>query len=335
MRKQSKLKFLITFTTLLLLGLTQHLHAAAQPQFFRIATGGTSGTYFPLGGVIASAISDSKQCQTKENCGVPGLVAIARTSSGSVANINAIRAKSVESGFIQADVAHWAYTGTGLFEKLGKMKDIRIIAALYPETVHLVARKGSGIDSVQALKGKRVSLDEIGSGTLVDARLILKSVGLSDQDFTPEYIKPSSAKIKDNHLDAFFIVAGYPTGSVVELTASGVGTLVPIKGPEIEALIQQHPFFQKDIIPAGTYKSVPETPTISVMALWVVHKNVDANLVYEIIKSLWSKHSRKLLDNGHAKGKQITRENALKSQVIPLHPGAERFYQEAGLIEKP
>ncbi|MEN8237243.1 MAG: TAXI family TRAP transporter solute-binding subunit [Pseudomonadota bacterium] len=331
MYKKLALLSLITIATLSLLDSQSPNLIASQPTFFRIATGGTAGTYFPLGGVIANAISQSHQCQDKENCGVPGLTAIAQTSNGSVANINAIHAKSVESGFVQADVVHWAYTGTGLFAKRGKIEDIRIIAALYPETVHLVVRKGSGIDSVHGLKGKRVSLDEIGSGTLVDAQLIMESAGLSKRDFTPEYIKPSGAKIKDNHLDAFFIVAGYPTGSVVELTASGAGSLVPIAGKGIDDLVKQYPFFQSATIPASTYKGVPDTPTISVMALWVVHKDVDENLVYAITKALWSKHSRKLLDNGHAKGKQITQANALKSQVVPLHSGAARFYREVGM----
>ncbi len=331
MRTISKLTTLFAIG---LLALCTTMQAAPQQKFFRIATGGTSGTYFPLGGIIANAISESKsyEAKEKENFGVPGLVAIAQATSGSVANVNAIKAKSVESAFIQADVAYWAYTGTGLFEKRGKVEDLRIIAALYPEAIHLVAGKDAGIDSVRSLKDKRVSLDEIGSGTLVDARLILKSAGLSEKDITPEYIKPSSAKIKDEHLDAFFIVAGYPTGSVVELTASGAGILVPLTGKGIDALIKKYPFFQADTIPAGTYKNVPATPTISVMALWVVHKDVDEDTVYAITKALWSDHTRELLDSGHAKGKLITLDNAIKSQAIPLHSGAARFYKEAGVM---
>ncbi len=300
---------------------------SATPKFFRIATGGTTGTYYPIGGLIANAIS-----QQSKAYGVPGLVAIAQASNGSVANINAIRSKTVESAFVQADVAHWAYTGTGLFADKGKVADIRLIATLYPETIQLVAHTDSPINSVQDLKGKRVSLDEPGSGTLVDAQLILKAVGLTDQDFTAEFIKPSSAKIKDRHLDAFFIVAGYPTGSVVELTASGFGKLVPIAGAEIDQLIAQMPFFHADSIPAGVYKNQKAVQTLSVMALWVVHGDVDEDLVYAITKSLWNENTRKQLDHGHAKGKLITQENALKSQVIPLHPGAERFYREVGML---
>src|SRR6478609_6892610 len=201
--------------------------AAQDPTFFRIGTGGTAGTYFPIGGLIANAISGS------DGKGVPGLVATAVASNGSVANINAVQGGSSESGFTQSDVAYWAYTGTGLYEGKGKVEDLRLIATLYPETIHLVARKGANIKSVADLKGKRVSLDEPGSGTLVDARLVLGAFGLTEKDIQPEYLKPGPAgdKMKDGGLDAFFFVGGYPTSAISELASAGGGVdLVPVTG---------------------------------------------------------------------------------------------------------
>jgi hypothetical protein len=262
-------------------------------------------------------------------------VAIAQSANGSVANINAIKAGTLESGFSQSDVAYWAYTGTGIYEGKGKVEELRAIASLYPESIHLVARKGAGIKSVRDLKGKRVSLDEPGSGTLVDARIILEAYGLSEKDVDADYLKPSPAinKIKDNQLDAFFIVAGFPTGSVVELASSVGADLVSINGPEADALIKKYGFFARDLIPAGTYEGIGDTETISVGAQWVVSANVDADLVYEITKALWNDKSRQLLDKGHAKGKSITKETALDGVGIPLHPGAERYYKEAGLLK--
>src|SRR5438046_7136398 len=149
------------------------LRAQQDITFFRILTGGTAGTYYPIGGLIANAISNppgSRACAEGGSCGVPGLVATAVASNGSVANINGITSGQMESGFTQSDVAFWAYTGTGVYEGKPKVADLRLIANLYPETIHVVARKGAGIKSVADLKGKRVSLDEPGSGTLVDAR---------------------------------------------------------------------------------------------------------------------------------------------------------------------
>ena len=311
---------------------------AQEMRFFRIGTGGVAGTYYPIGGLIADIISSppgARPCNKGGSCGVPGLVAIAQSSNGSVANVNAIKSGELESGFVQSDVAYWAYTGTGIFEDQGKVENLRAIANLYPESVHIVARKDAQIASVRDLAGKRVSLDEPGSGTLVDARIILGAFGLSESDLQAEYIKPSPAvaQIRDNQLDAYIIVAGYPTGSVVELSASVGADLVPIDGPEVDALLENYQFFARDLIPAGTYEGIGETPTISVGAQWVVGAEVDEELVYGITKALWHETARQLLDNGHAKGKAITLETALDGVAIPLHPGAERYYREVGLLD--
>jgi TRAP transporter TAXI family solute receptor len=179
-----------------------------------------------------------------------------------------------------------------------------------------------------------VSLDEPGSGTLVDARIILDAYGLSEDDLEAAYVKPSVAvaQMGDGELDAFIIVAGYPTGSVVELCATIDCELVPLDGPQADALLKDYRFFAKDTIPAGTYAGVPETPTLSVGAQWVVGAEVDEDLVYGITKALWHDNARRLLDDGHAKGRSITLETALDGVGIPLHPGAERYYREAGML---
>ena len=327
---------------LLALAVLATLGGAASPEaqemrFFRIGTGGVADTYYPIGGLIADILSSppgARPCEQGGSCGVPGLVAIAQSSNGSVANVNGIKSGELESGFVQSDVAYWAYTGTGILKGKGKVANLRAITSLYPESIHIVTRKGADIHSVRDLKGKRVSLDEPGSGTLVDARITLKAFGLTEADIKPEYIKPSPAvgKIRDNQLDAFIIVAGYPTGSVVELASSVGCDLVPIAGPEVDALLKKYQFFAKEVIPAGVYEGIGETQTISVDAQWVVGAEVDADLVYGTTKALWTPTARQLLDHGHAKGTSITLETALDGIGIPLHPGAERYYREVGLI---
>jgi TRAP transporter solute receptor, TAXI family len=302
---------------------------AQSPAFFRIGTGGTAGTYYPIGGLIANAISGA------EGKGVEGLVATAVASNGSVANINAIQGGSMESGFTQSDVAYWAHTGTGLYEGKGKVEDLRLIATLYPETIHVVARKDAGINSIADLKGKRVSIDEPGSGTIVDARIVLGAFGLTEDDIEAEHLKPGPAGdlLRDGGLDAYFFVGGYPTGAVSELATSAGISLVPISGPEVDKLLEEYSFFAKDTVPAETYTGVGETQTISVAAQWVTSAKQSDDLVYNITKTLWNENSRKELDAGHAKGKMITLENATTSLGIPLHPGAERFYKEAGVLK--
>lgn len=302
------------------------LMASAQAQqFFRIGTGGTAGTYYPVGGMIANAVSQ------------PGkIVVTAQASNGSVANVNAIAGGSLESGFSQADVATWAQKGTGIYEGKPNVPGLRLIANLYPESVHIVARKGSGIKTVADLKGKRVALDEPGSGTLVNARLILAAYGVKEADIKPEYVKPNQAgdKMKDGALDAFFFVGGAPAGAIAELASSGTGIeLIPIEGPQAEGLRMASPFFAPDTIPADTYKGVAAVKTLSVGAQWVTSDKADTNTVYEITKALYSEATQKTLAAGHAKGKLITKENAVKGAGIPFHPGAEKFYREAGLLK--
>lgn len=186
------------------------------------------------------------------------------------------------------------------------------------------------------LKGKRVALDEPGSGTLVDAKLILAAYGLSEADIKPEYVKPNQAgdKMKDGSLDAFFFVGGAPAGAIAELASSGAGIeLIAIDGPQAEGLRMASPFFTVDTIAADTYKGVGKVQTLALGAQWVTSAKADTQTVYEITKALYSEATQKTLQAGHAKGKFITRENAVKSAGIPFHPGAEKFYREAGLMK--
>ena len=312
--------------------------ATQEMTFFTIGTGGTGATYYPLGGVIANAVSNppgSRPCDEGGSCGVPGLIAVAQSSRGSVNNVNGIQSGLFDSGFSQSDVAYWAHTGTGVFDGQEPMADLRAIAALYPEHIHLVARADAGIETVADLAGRRVSLDEPGSGTYVDALLILDAYGLSEEDIVAEYLKPGPAgdAIRNGQLDAYFIVAGYPTGAVVELASAVDVTLVPIAGAEAESMVTQYGFFSIDEIPDGTYDGIDATQTLAVGAQWITSAGADEDLIYGITQALWNDNTRRLLDVGHAKGASVTSDTALDGIGIPLHPGAERFYREAGLLD--
>ncbi len=312
--------------------------SAQEIKFFTIGTGGTAFTYYPVGGVIANAISKppgSRECGEGGSCGVEGLIASAVSSRGSVDNVNAIISGLRNSGFAQSDVAFWAYTGTGTMDGQEPATELRTIAALFEEHIHLVALADSGINSVADLKGKRVSLDEPGSGTYVDAGLILEANGLGVDDVTAEALKGNAAAeaLRNGKIDAFFAVAGFPTGGIVELASSADIKLVPIDGAGADALTEKYGFFAASDIPAGTYEGVDATPTVAVGAQWFTSAKEDEELIYNITKALWNDESRKLLDVGHAKGKTITTDTALNGIGVPLHPGAERFYKEAGLIK--
>ena len=308
--------------------------AAEELRFFRIGTGSTSGIYFPIGGLIASAISNppgSRDCARGGSCGVPGLIAVAQATHGSVDNVKAMAKGDLESGLSQADIAYWSYSGKGMFRGKNRITNLRAIANLYPESVHIVTRKDAGIKSVRGLKGKRVSLDVTGSGTRVNAELILRRYGVGLKAIRPVYVQlgPAIDMMREGRLDAFFFVAGYPVGAIAELAEKIPLQLVPIAGKTAKQLRRSDLFFTETVIPAGTYKGVDKTPTLSVGALWIVRADIDEKLVYGITRALWHKNTRRLLDNGHPKGKLIRKVSALDGLVVPLHAGARRYYGEA------
>lgn len=310
---------------------------AQELSLFRIGTGGTGGTYYPIAGMVAQAISNpSGQCPGDEICGVPGLVAVAQSSSGSVANVKDIAAGRIESGFVQSDVAFWAFNGTDAFEAEGRQGTLRAIANLYPESFHIVVRRDSGIESVRDLAGKRVALDEVGSGTLVGAQLVLEAFGLTEKTVQFAYLKSSDAmeKLVAGELDAFFLIAGYPARVIHWANEQVEVSLVPVSGEEIDALVEKNPFLRFDKIPAGVYRGVREVKTLTVAAQWITHEDIEEETVYGILQALWRTEARRLLDRGHAKGQAIRIETALEGISIPLHRGAQRFYEEIGLLER-
>ncbi len=314
---------------------------ADEPRFFRIGTAGATGTYFQIGGILASAISSppgSPNCQRGGNCGVPGLIAVAQATQGSVENVDMIGRAQLESALSQADIASAAYRGNGIFRTKGAIASLRAIAALFPESIHIVVARDSPIKTLRDLKGKRVGLGEKESGTLADARIVLEAAGLSERDLKPDYSRlgEAAAGIREKTLDAFFLVGGYPIPAVAELAATTPIRLVTIGDETIDKLKKRYPFFTRTTIPVDAYPGLDgETPTLGLNALWVVAASVPDQLVYEITKSLWSEPTRKFLTTRHIIGRRVAPERALEGIDIPLHPGAERYYRENFLLTDP
>lgn len=317
---------------------TASAHAAlpVEPQVVRLATGGVGGTYRPIGNLIAQALSshDASSCATAPDCPAGGVLVVSQTSNGSVANVEAMERGLVELALTQSNIADWAFRGTGRSQGRPPATSLRAIATLYQESLHLVTRADSGIRSVPDLRDRRVSLDEPGSGTLGDVRELLSAFGLSERDLKPEFVKPdlARARMREGKLDAFFIVAGAPMSVLQSAARSDAVTLVSIDGPAVDSLLARLPFYSRTVIPDGTYPGVPDTPTIAVGAQLLVRADLNDDLVYRLTRALWSDNTRAILDKGHAKGSQIRREHALDGISIPLHPGAERFYREQGMI---
>ena len=331
---------LLAALVLLLSAIAASPAAAQSPDelmFFRIGTASTAGTYFPVGGLIASAISKppgGPSCERGGSCGVPGLIAAAVSSAGSVANVKAIAAGEIESALSQADVAYWAYTGTGIFKRDGPQDKLRAIANLFPETMHLVIQRNIFARDVSALKGKRISVGQEGSGTRVDALMVLEAFGLDETNTELVSARSSEAAmmLREGELDGFFFVAGTPARAVAELARDALINLVPITGEPAEKLAERVPFLAPITVRSGTYFNVGQTRTLSVGAQWLVGAQVAEETVYRITRALWHERSREVLTSGHPKGRLICLNTALDGLGVPLHPGAERYYREIGLL---
>ncbi len=308
--------------------------------FFAIATGGTAGTYYPLGGALAQALSSK----------IEDLEVTAQTGNASVANCNLIKDHQIESAFVQNNVAYWAHTGKGVFEGKEPIENIRAIASLYPEVFQLVATKGSGINSFADLKGKRVSPGDRGSGTESDFRSMIEVLGMSYDDFgSVDYLSLGGAveRMKDGQIDFLIFTGGYPTSGIIDLGTSTDLNYISIPEEERAKIKEELPYVIEVVIPAGTYPGQEEdVQTLSVMAQWVTDAEVSDDLMYEITKALWEKGEVKkgsnkgqmktgaeIMAGVHAKGKEVTLDTALAGNAIPLHPGAEKYYKEIGVVE--
>lgn len=295
--------------------------------FFGIATGGTGGTYYPLGGMLAQLISN------KVTIGGKKLSATAETAGASVANAQLLGRKDIESAFVAADILDAAFTGKGQFD--GKpLKNLRALGALYPEQVQLVTLANANVQTFKDLKGKSVSSGSPGSGQWQLLGDLLEAHGMTRKDIGEDLssFTQSVDKIKDGNLTASLITAGAPTSSISDLANAREIRIVPLAGPEIEQLRKKQPYYANVQLPANTYKgqSAPVN-TLAVMAVWATHDALSDQMAYEVTKALYE--NTETLGQVHPKGKEISLKTALQSISIPLHPGAERYYREKGLVK--
>lgn len=315
--------------------------AAQNPTFFRIGTGSAGGTYFPIGGTIANGISappGSRPCEEGGQCGVPGLIAIAQSTTASVYNNTAVQNGELEAGLAAADVTRDMYLGEGKFEGK-KHEKLRVIANLFPEDLHLVLPKGQKIGNLGDLANKRVGIAQAGSGTQVAVLQMLDAWGVNRDNMDEAELNNSQSaeRLADGQLDAYFYAAGWPVAAMVQLASTKGMELHSFTDEDMAKINEIIPAYIPSKIPAGVYEGVDyDVHTPAVSALLVVSADLDEELVYGITKALWNDNTRTLLDNGHAKGKLITLDSALDgmdSLGVPLHAGAEKFYREIGALK--
>ena len=286
--------------------------------FLNIGTGGTAGTYYPIGGAIAEILNNK----------IDGMNASAQSTGATVANINMLKDGSVDMAIVQNDITYYAVNGTEMF-KDKKVTNLKGIASLYPETCQFVTLDSTGIKTIADLKGKRVAVGAAGSGAEANARQILEAYGITYDDIQVQYLSfgEGASALKDGNVDAAFLTAGFPTAAVQGISSQNKIRLLPVDPAKADERCAKYPFYTKTTIPAGTYQGFDEdVPTISVMAMLVVNDKVDDKLGYEITKAIFSNLDR--IQAAHAVGKMISKENAEKGMSLDMNAGAKKFFDE-------
>ena len=280
-----------------------------------IATGGPAGLYYPFGGGMASLWSEM----------LPGVNAKAEVTGGSVTNVIQVARGESDLGIAMADVVTSAYTGTGRFPE---PLPLRVLFTAYPNIVHVLSLRSSGIESIKDLVGKRVAIGAQGSGTAVAATNMLNGLGLSLQDIAPRYLSfgETTTGLKDGNLDAGFVVGGLGIAAVTELAVTRDIQIISLTEAELAELTVQYPAYSGYTIPGGTYAGVGEPrQALGIWSAVVVHEAMPESLAYALTCSVYKEHQRLLSISPVVK--DMTLDNIHQLAAVPLHPGTRRYLQ--------
>ena len=279
----------------------------------KMATGGTTGTYYAYGGVIANILNGK----------LGSLQLNVQSTGASKANIFLIDDGEADVAIVQNDVMDYASKGTDLFEEDGAIESFSAGAALYAEVCQIIS--SGDIKSVEDLKGKRVSVGDAGSGVEFNARQILNAYGISFDDIEVNNLGfgDSADALKDGKIDAFFCTAGAPTTAITELATTNSINLLGIDDEHAAALQNDYAFYTQYTIPGGTYKGVDDdVVTVAVKATLIVSDKLSEDVVYDLVKGLFD--NKDAITAGHAKGAELDPAYAVDGISVKFHPGAEK-----------
>ena len=317
--------------------------SAAQPAdapqriSFQILTGSTSGTYFRVGELLAGLLSHPpgiSRCETADLCGPAGLIVSTRATQGSIANVTAVNSGVANSGLAQADVVALAIAGQGPFRTAGPARQLRTVASLYNEDLHLVAARSAKILSVADLRGKRVSLSTEGSGTIVTARAVLAAYRLPEWRIVVNYDNAdrAAALLREGRLDAFFFVGGTPVNLITQLLEDDLAVLIPIDGPGRTRLVAAQKQLAPHVIPQGSYPGTPAVDTVSMAALWITNAAQPDALIYGLTRAVYNPRNRPMIEARRSGFNFLELNTAARDPIAPLHPGAQRFFTEQRVL---
>lgn len=288
-------------------------------EFVTIATGPTSGIYYPIGGAFATALGNA------------GYKTSAQATGASVENINLITNDEAELAIAMQDSVMQAYEGFGAFDTANT--DLRALMRLWPNYVQLVTTADTGIKSVEDLKGKRVGVGAPNSGVELNARMIYDAYGMSYDDSEVDYLSYGEAidQMKNGQCDAAFVTSGLPNSTVSELAFSYDMVIVPIDGEGRDNLIEKYPFFAASTIPAGTYNNDEDVESVFVYNIMLVNKNLSDDMVYDMLDCAFSDDGISTIKASHnTADKNIDVSFGVDDIKIPLHDGAAKWWQDHG-----
>jgi TRAP transporter TAXI family solute receptor len=327
------------FATLILIGGASFgLTAAAQTneeakprengQFITVGTAGVTGVYYPAGGAICRFVNRT----FKEH----GYRCAVESTAGSIYNINAIREGKMHIGAAQSDWQYHAYNGSSLFQQYGPFPDLRSLFSLHSEPLTVVVRKDSGIRIFDDLKGKRVSIGEQGSGMYATMRQLMDMKGWKDSDFKKllelKAIEQGAA-LCENRIDAMVFSVGHPNGAIQEVSSLCETRIIPVDGPDIQKFLKERPYYSLTVIPGGMYQGTPkDVRTIGVRATFVTSAAISEDEIYTVVSELFDNFDNfKLL---HPVFATLNQQTMVREGLLaPLHPGAEKYYREKGLLK--
>ncbi|MGB7994813.1 TAXI family TRAP transporter solute-binding subunit [Photobacterium halotolerans] len=301
---------------------------AQAEEFITIGTGSVTGVYYPTGGAICKLVNNDRKTN--------GIRCSVESTGGSVYNVNTMRAGELDFGVVQSDWQYHGYNGTSEFKELGPYKEMRAVFSLHTEPFNIIARTDSGINNLDDLKGKRVNIGNPGSGDRATMEVVMNTMGWSKDDFKlAAELKGSerSQALCDNKIDAFVYVVGHPNGSIKEATTSCDAKLIPATGAAIDKLVADNPYYAKSTVPGGMYRGTDsDVNSFGVAATLVSSTNVSDDAVYALVKAVFENFH--VFTRLHPSFANLKKEDMIKAGIsIPLHPGAEKYYKEVGLIK--
>lgn len=290
--------------------------------FVTLATGGTSGVYYPLGAGFGTIL--------EEELGIDTSV---QATQASVENVNLILTDRAELALITGDTAFQAYEGVGPFEEDGPKEDLLSIAALYPNYLQVVTTADSGIETFEDLKGKTVAVGAPNSGTELAAQVLFEGHDMSYDDITPDYLSfaESVEQMKNGLVDAAIISSGIPNSGIMDLDATHPIKLIPIDDEAMDYLTEEYVYLNETVIPENTYSVEEDVPALDITNAMIASKELTEDEVYQITKAIFE--NLDVLRETHSAAEDIDISHAVDGLAIPLHPGAEKYFKEEGVLE--